>query len=104
MSKSESVKFHDSDDTMVIKKTYDFTENLKRMKRHRESGTIGLQGETNLSSDYRFIGEIPLPLIQSWLAEAGVSWDDKQARSDVIKTKILSGEFDGFRSDWKGKY
>ena len=37
------------------------------------------------------------------LKEAGVKWDDVEARQQVVKRKILSGEFDKFRV-WKGTY
>jgi len=100
MSKKQQVKFLDSEDKMLVKTSYDFTENLKRMERHREQGVTNLDG----NDDYRFIGEIPLPLITEWLREAGVSWDDVGARSEVVKRKILSGDFDAFRSDWKRRW
>jgi hypothetical protein len=41
-------------------------------------------------------------LINEWLKEAGVAWDDP-AMDDIIKRKMLSGEFDKLRV-WEGTY
>ena len=87
-------------DNLIIKKTHDFTPVLRQMEDLRRKGVKDMEGGT----DNRFIGRIPLALISAWCKEAGVSWDDTQARADVVKRKILSGDFDKFRSDWKGTY
>ena len=96
--------FHEQDDKLIIKKTHDFGPVLQQMKQIREKGQIGMEGETTTAGENRFIGRIPLPLMAQWCKEAGVKWDDIHARAEVVKRKILSGEFDDFRSDWKGKY
>jgi len=41
-------------------------------------------------------------LLSQWLKEAGVSWGSKEAK-DVIKRKMLSGDFDKLRN-WQGTY
>ena len=102
MKIKESV--HEQDDKIIIKKTHDFGPVMKQMEEIRSKGVIGMDGETSTQGENRFIGRIPLPLMASWCKEAGVSWDDVHARSEVIKKKILSGDFDKFRSDWKGTY
>ncbi len=48
-------------------------------------------------SDSWHVGSIPLIILEQWFKEAGVSWDDKPACRDVIRAKLLSGEFSKFR-------
>ena len=50
----------------------------------------------------RLAGEIPLHIVETWAKEAGIKWDDP-AMKDVIKRKLLSGDFDKFRV-WKGTF
>jgi hypothetical protein len=42
-------------------------------------------------------------LIAEWMKEAGVDPSDNEARQEIMKRKILSGEFDKFRV-WKGTW
>jgi len=42
-------------------------------------------------------------MITEWLKEAGVRWDDIEARDEVIKRKMLSGEVAALRN-WTGTY
>lgn len=92
----EQILYDNSDDKLIIKKTYDNTAELKRAQMLRDSG-IGQTGEK------RLVGSIPLQLITQWCKEAGVSWDDVHGRQEVMRRKILSGEFDKFRV-WKGTF
>jgi hypothetical protein len=41
--------------------------------------------------------------MSQWLKEAGVDWSDHGAAQEVIKRKMLSGDFNKFRV-WEGKY
>jgi hypothetical protein len=90
----ETVEF--TDDSIIIKKTHDVTDDLHRARVLREAG-VGMKG------DKKLIGSIPMELITQWLKEAGVDFTDHEARQQVVKRKILSGEFDKFRV-WKGTY
>jgi len=90
----ESVSF--TDDAIVIKTQHDVTDDLHRARVLREAGA-GIKG------DKKLIGSIPTYLITEWLKEAGIDHSDHEARQQVIKRKILSGEFDKFRV-WKGTY
>ena len=90
----ETVSF--TDDSIIIKKTHDVTDDLHRARVLRDA-SVGCKG------DKRLIGSIPMALITQWLKEAGVDHSDHDARQQVIKRKILSGEFDKFRV-WKGTY
>jgi len=38
-----------------------------------------------------------------WCDEEGIKWSDIEARRDVMKKKILSGDFDKLRV-WKGTF
>lgn len=96
-------KTYEDDGKLIIQKTHDFTPVLKQMEQIRSSG-IQNMGDGMNNADNRFVGRIPLALIEMWCKEAGVKWDDVHARAEVVKKKILSGEFDKFRSDWKGSY
>ena len=96
-----SETFKEEDDKIIIKKTHDLSGILRDMEHIRSQGIDSMNGGNR---DNRFIGRIPTILIEEWLKEAGVKWDDVHARGEVIKRKILSGDFDKFRSDWKGRY
>lgn len=102
MKKSE--KIYEEDGKLIQKRSFDFSDTLRDMENIRKEGIIGMHGDKTIASESRFVGRIPLPLIELWCKEAGVSWDDTDARQEVVKRKILSGEFDKFRSDWKGRY
>lgn len=82
-------------DKLIHKKTHDFTPAIHRAKILRDAGKQSM-GESKL------VGTIPLALINEWLKEAGIKWDDP-ARDDIIKRKILSGDFDKLRV-WQGTY
>lgn len=99
-----SEKAYEEDGKLIIKKSHDFTPVMKQMEEIRRNGVIGMNGDKTTASDTRFIGRVPLALLEMWCKEAGVKWEDTEARGDVLKRKILSGDFDAFRSDWKGNY
>ena len=96
MKIGEKIHYDESDNKIVIQKTHDVNPELNRAQMLRDAGA-GQKGEN------RLVGTIPLNLIAEWCKEAGVKWSDVQARQDVVKRKILSGEFDKFRV-WKGTY
>jgi hypothetical protein len=95
---------YEEGDQLIVKKTHDFTPILKQMEQIREKGIIGMGGDTSTAGETRFIGRLPVALINEWCKEEGVKWDDVHAKSELVKRKILSGDFDAFRSDWKGNY
>ena len=93
----EEILYDNQFDKIIVKKSYDDQAELDRVAQIRKDSGINKFG-----SDYKFVGSVPTHLIAEWLKEAGVAWDDP-ARADVIKKKMLSGEFDRLRA-WKGKY
>lgn len=52
---------------------------------------------TQPMSDSWHVGSIPMIVLEQWFKEAGVKWDDKQACQEVVRRKLLSGEFSKFR-------
>jgi hypothetical protein len=96
MKVGEQILYDNAEDKIVIQKTHDVNPELHRAEMLREAG-VGQTGEK------RLVGTIPLNLIAEWCKEAGVKWDDTLARQEVVKRKILSGDFDKFRV-WKGTY
>jgi len=96
MKIGEKIMFDHAENKVVLQKTHDVNPEMHQAKMFREAG-VGQSGE------HRLVGTIPLHMIAEWCKEAGVNWDDTQARSEVVKRKILSGEFDKFRV-WKGRY
>lgn len=79
-----------------IHKQYDNNVYLDEVAEMRKQG-VGMTGES------RLVGRIPVHLVAQWMKEAGVSWSDNEAKKDLIRKKMLSGEFDAFRV-WKGNY
>jgi hypothetical protein len=96
MKLGEEVLFDHSENKVIVKKTHDVNPEMHRAQMLREAG-CGQKGES------RLVGSIPINLIAEWCKEAGVKWSDTAARAEVVKRKILSGEFDKFRV-WKGTY
>jgi len=72
------------------KEVLDRAENLRK-------GKHGITGEN------RLVGTIPMHVIQTWCKEAGIKWSDLEARKEIVRKNILSGEFDKLRV-WKGTF
>ena len=79
-----------------IQKTFDNDVYIEQAKQIRDQG-LGQTGES------RLVGRIPMHLVSQWIKDAGLNWNDKKATQDLIRTKMLSGDFDKFRV-WKGTY
>ena len=93
---SENISF-DSEDNMVIKRTFDASHMLKDAAQAREVT------KNSFASDYKHVGNVDLALLNVWLKEAGVDWTDTQAVKDVLKRKLMSNEFSALRV-WEGSY
>jgi hypothetical protein len=94
MAKIAEEWVRDGDKLVHIKKQ-DWNPMLDRAEELRQNGNAEF-GESKL------VGVIDAALINEWLKEAGIAWDDP-AMDDVIKRKMLSGEFDKLRV-WQGTY
>lgn len=96
MKIGEQWHYDETEKKWIQRKTYDWSYGVEKAKQIADTNG-GVVGES------RLVGTIPLALITEWCKEAGVKWDDNKARQEVVKRKILSGEFDKFRV-WKGRY
>lgn len=47
--------------------------------------------------DWWHVGHIPREMIAIWIKEAGLRWDDTAAVRDLVKRKLLSGEYNNLR-------
>lgn len=92
----EKVHFHGDGNKFTIQRQYDVNPTLDQAKIIRDSGA-GVTGEN------RLVGRIPMFMVTEWMKEAGVALDDMDARKEIIRKKMLSGEFDKFRV-WEGKF
>ena len=91
---SEKISF--DHDHMVIKQRHDVSQALKDVRMAKDA-SIGMSGEKRLA------GFLDGAVLASWLKEAGVSWSDTEAAKEVVKRKMMSGEFSKFRV-WEGSY
>lgn len=91
----ESVTF--DGDQMIIKKTYDGGQALRDAAYAREVT------QNSFGSDYKHVGNIDMAMLNVWLKEAGVAWNDTAAVKEIIKKKLTSNEFSGLRV-WEGKW
>ena len=89
--------------------TYDHNANSITLKRSYDTDPIVEQnkiakdmGKENFG-DSKFVGRVPMFLINEWMKEAGLKPDDTQGRKEILRKKLLSGEFDKFRV-WKGNF
>ena len=90
-----SERWIEQDNKLIHIRQQDWTPMLERAEALRQNGNAEF-GES------RCVGVVDAALVGEWLKEAGVAWDDP-AMDDVIKRKMLSGEFDKLRV-WEGKY
>ena len=96
MKIKEHVQYNRKDDKIEVARTFDNQPSLNRAEDLRKA-KIGMTG------DNRLVGSIPLNIMAQWCKDAGVKWDDIEARKEVVKKNILSGEFDKFRV-WQGTF
>ena len=91
---SESISFEH--DNMVIKQRHDVSPALRDVQIAKDAG-VGMSGENRLA------GFLDGAVLATWLKEAGVSWSDTEAAKEVVKRKMMSGEFSKFRV-WEGSF
>ena len=96
MKIGEKVHINENKKEIIVESVYSDTPYLDRVAELNKRG-LGQEGES------RLVGSVPIHLIKEWCKELGVKWDDVEARKDVVKKKMLSGEFDKLRV-WKGTY
>ena len=96
MKIKEQVQYNQKEDKIEVARTFDNAPSLDRANDLRQA-KVGLTGEN------RLVGSIPLHIMAQWCKDAGVNWDDIEARKEVVRKNILSGEFDKFRV-WQGTF
>ena len=86
-----------SDPNKIIhQRVFDNNPYIKQVEQMKQQGIEGM-GESKL------VGRIPVHLVYEWYKEAGVSPDDTEACQDILRRKLLSGEFDKLRV-WEGTF
>lgn len=84
-------EFIDGDgDTFHVKKTFDVEPTLNSAAELRSNGVTG-------TKDFRHVGRLDLDVYSMWLKEAGVAWDDTKAAEEVVRKKLMDGDFNKFR-------
>jgi len=96
MKIKEQVHHDIKNDKIIVQSTYDNNPALQRAEQLRKA-KVGITGHNKL------IGTIPIHIIKIWCKEAGVKWGDNEARKEIVRKKILSGDFDKLRV-WKGTF
>lgn len=84
------------DNLLIIKNTHSADHIMNRLRSARDAG-LGQSGEM------RHVGTLPIAMVAEWCREAGVKFNDVHARADIVKKKMMSGEFSAFRN-WEGSY
>jgi len=96
MQIKEQVHFDKKENKIIVEKTYDNQGVLDRANDLR-------QGKHGMTGENRLVGTIPMHVITQWCKDAGIKWDDLEARKEIVRKKILSGDFDKLRV-WKGTF
>jgi hypothetical protein len=95
MKIADEMIYDHSTDKIIHKKTYDNSDTIARVEDIKRS-------EINkFGSDYKFVGSVPMNLLNDWIKEAGLTWEDTNEVNEVMKKKLMSGEFDKLMA-WKG--
>ena len=90
-----SEQWHKDGDKIVHVKQQDWNPMLNQAEAMRQNGNAHF-------GDSVCVGVIDQALLGEWIKEAGITWTDP-AVEDVIKRKMLSGDFDKLRV-WEGNY
>ena len=96
MKINEQVHHDTKHDKIIVESTYDNNPALERAEQLRKA-KVGIVGENKL------VGTIPVHIIKTWCTEAGIKWSDNEAKKEIIRKKMLSGDFDKLRV-WKGTF
>lgn len=86
-------EFIDGDgDTFHVKKTFDVEPTLNSAAELRSNGAT-----KSADGQYWHVGRLDVNVYAMWLKEAGVSWDDTKAAEEVVRKKLMNGDFSKFR-------
>lgn len=76
--------------TFHVKKTFDTTPTMESAAALRSAGATTM-------GDSWHVGRIDARLLSKWVKDAGLKMSDSQAVADLIKKKLLDGDFKNFR-------
>ena len=96
MKIKEQVHHDTKNGKIIVESTYDNNPVLERAEQLRKA-KVGITGHNKL------VGTIPIHIVKAWCTEAGIKWSDNVAKKEIIRKKILSGDFDKLRV-WKGTF
>ena len=99
MKIGQKIHFHDSDGTMVVETIHDNAPYLESVKQLKAQGIDAMAG----NSDCKLVGRVPMYLLAQWIKEAGLKWEQGEEVKDLIRQKMLSGDFSKLRV-WQGSY
>lgn len=89
-------RYFAEDGKIIVEETHDPTPFIERAGKLRSHGLTGF-------SEHKHVGTVPNFLLEHWLREAGISFTDQEAVKDLVKRKMLSGDFAALRV-WEGSY
>ena len=84
-------------DKIIHKRTFDPTAAIERVTQLKSHGITGM------SKDNKLVGSIPMWLLNEWIKQAGLTWSDTHAVQDMMRKKLMSGEFNKLRA-WEGTF
>lgn len=84
------------DDRLVIHKKTDPNPSLAAARVARDMTSAGV-GQFYAPSDSWHVGRVDKHVLEAWLKEAGVRWDDRAAVAEVLKRKLLDADNQAFR-------
>jgi len=96
MKLNEQWDYDPFEDRLTVKQTHDPTPTIDSVKDLKARGVEGF-------SDHKHVGRVPTFLIEDWLKEEGVSFQDQEKVKEVVHRRLLSGEFNALRP-WTGTY
>ena len=96
MKIGEKVHIDEQNQKILVESIHSNQPYLDRVEEINKRG-LGQTGENRLA------GSIPIHLLKQVCDKLGVKWDDVEARKDVVKKMLLSGDFDKLRV-WKGTF
>ena len=96
MKLNERFHFDELTGVSTLIETHDVNPVLNLVKARKSAGMLG-------DSEKRHVGTVPFALLETWIREAGVRFDDTEAVKEVLHRKLQSGEFAALRV-WEGTY
>lgn len=90
MKIKEKVSEHDG--KLIVEKQYDNTAYLDRAKQLRDSG-IGVSAD----KEKWLVGTVPMHMLEQWMKDENVAWDDAAGRQRVILKYLNDPNFKKLR-------